>query len=89
MKVMRDMIDKDFSENNYIPIWNDETAWNKYLFLNPPSVVLNPSYVYPDSLNTAYYQRVWGRNYVPRLITLTKKFSLSKEGGVGLQQVLK
>lgn len=89
MKVMRDMIDKDFTKNNYIPIWNDESVWNKYLFTHPPTVVLNPSYVYPDTLIKDYYQKVWGRNYVPKLVTLTKKFSLSKEGGQNLQGMLK
>lgn len=89
MKDMKQMIDKDFIEKNYIPIWNDESIWNRYLLDNPPTVVLSPSYVYPDSLNRAYYQKVWGRNYVPRLITLTKKFSLSKDGGKNIQQTLK
>lgn len=89
MKEMKEMIDKDFTENNYIPIWNDESTWNAYLFNHPPTVVLNPSYVYPDSLNTAYYQKIWGRNYVPKLITITKQFSLSKEGGANLQGLLK
>jgi len=87
MKVMRDMIDTDFA-NGYIPIWNDESVWNKYLFEHPPTVVLSPSYVYPDSLINSYYRVVWGRNYVPRLVTLTKKFSLTKEGGDNLRQML-
>lgn len=87
MKVMKENIDKDFS-NNYIAIWNDESHWCKYLFGNPPSVVLSPSYVYPDSLINAYYKKVWGRNYVPKLITITKPFSLTKDGGVVLNQTL-
>ena len=87
MKVMKERIDEDFT-NNYISMWNDESHWNKYLSEHPPAVVLSPSYVYPDSLNKVYYQKLWGRNYVPRLITLTKPFSLSKDGGVGLQQIL-
>lgn len=89
MKSMVDMIDTDFSKNNYIPIWNDESVWNKYLLTTPPSVVLSPSYIYPDSLNKAYYRKVWGRNYVPKLVTLTKKFSLTKEGGTNIQTTLK
>lgn len=88
MKKMKEMIDEDFA-NNYIPIWNDETAWNKYLFENPASVFLNPSYVYPDSLNKAYYQRIWGRNYVPKLITVTKPFTMDAKGGQALNQILK
>lgn len=89
MKVMKEMIDKDFTELGYVPIWNDESAWNKYLFLNPPTVYLNPSYVYPDSLISAYYIKLWGRNYVPKLVTLTKKFSLTPQGGAGLADALR
>lgn len=89
MKEMKDLVDTDFTDNGYIPIWNDETVWNKYLFTHPPTVVLNPSYIYPDSLISNYYMKVWGRNYVPKLITITKKFSLSKDGGANLQGMLK
>ncbi len=89
MKVMKERIDDDFSKNNYIAVWNDESHWNKYCFENPPTVVLNPSYVYPDSLNKFYYQKVWGRNFVPKLVTITKKFSLTKEGGNNIQTTLK
>lgn len=89
MKEMKQMIDEDFTKNNYIAIWNDESHWNKYLFNNPPDVFLDPSYVYPDSLINEYYIKLWGRNFVPRLVTLTKKHSLSKEGGVGLAGMLK
>src|SRR3990167_5939326 len=88
MKVMKKNIDSDLSKG-YISIWNDESHWNKYLFKNPPAVVLSPSYIYPDSLIKAYYQtKIWGRSYVPKLITLTKKFSMSREGGVALSQML-
>ncbi len=89
MKVMKERIDKDFTDNGYIAIWNDESHWNRYCFENPPTVVLNPSYIYPDSLINTYYRKVWGRNYVPKLMTLTKKFGLSKEGGANIQQTVK
>jgi histo-blood group ABO system transferase len=88
MKVMKERIDEDFAKNNYIAIWNDESHWNRYCFENPPDVVLNPSYVYPDSLINAYYRTAWGRNFCPKLITLTKPFSLTKEGGTNLQKIL-
>lgn len=88
MKVMKERIDKDFIEHGYVAIWNDESHWNRYCFENPPDVVLNPSYVYPDSLINQYYRQVWGRNFVPKLITITKKFSLNKEGGQALQKIL-
>ena len=87
MKEMRKNIDDDFSRN-YIAIWNDETHWNKYLFTTPPAVVLNPSYIYPDSLVADYYVKVWGRNYSPKIMTLTKSFSATKEGGAGVKDLM-
>lgn len=78
MKVMRKNIDQDFA-NNYISRWNDEGHWNRYLFDHPEGVIaLNPSYIYPDSLIKEYYQPRWNRSYQPKLITLTKKFSLKQ-----------
>lgn len=87
MKVMKENISKDFMKG-YIAIWNDESHWNKYLFKNPPSITLSPEYVYPDSLNKPYYQKVWGKNFVPKLVTLTKAFSLTPAGGTNLAQTL-
>lgn len=87
MKVMKKNIDIDFA-NNYIAIWNDESHWNRYLFDNPPSVTLSPEYVYPDSLNRAYYQKVWGKNFMPRLVTLTKPFSITANAGMAINQIL-
>lgn len=89
MKVMKKRIDQDYTKN-YVAIWNDESHWNRYLFENPPSVMLDPSYVYPDSLISEYYvPHVWGRNYSPRLVTLTKKFTTTKEGGQAVQDMIK
>lgn len=79
--VMKESIDSDLDKKNYIARWNDESHWNKYLSENPPTIVLSPSYIYPDSLINEYYTKIWGKNYSPKLITLTKKFSLTKEGG--------
>lgn len=87
MKVMRGKIDQDF-QRNYIARWNDESHWNRYLFENPPSIVLNPSYVYPDSLVAQYYVKVWGRNYSPKIVTLTKKFTTSTEAGAIINKQL-
>lgn len=88
MKEMRKMIDDDLSQN-YIPIWNDESVWNAYLFKNQPMKVLTPSYIYPDSLIKEYYEPVWGCSYIPKLVTITKWFTLSKEGGDHVQQMIK
>jgi len=87
MKVMRKRIETDFNKN-YIARWNDESHWNRFLYENPPAVVLSPSYIYPDSLIAEYYVKVWGRNYSPKIITITKKFSISKEAGKDVAQQL-
>ena len=89
MKAMRKTVDLDFEKKNYIAIWNDESHWNKYLQDNPPSITLSPAYIYPDSLIQEYYVKLWGRNYSPKIITLTKKFSISKEGGKAIQEQMK
>lgn len=87
MKAMKKMIDDDYV-NDYIARWNDESHWNRYLLDNPPAVTLSPSYVYPDSLIEEYYMKVWGRDYSPKLITITKKFTTSSEGGKDVQQMI-
>lgn len=87
MKEMRKMIDADFN-HNYTPIWNDETVFNKYCFDNPPTVVLTPSYVYPDGLIKEHFLPLWGRDYQPKIVTLTKKFSLSPAGALDVQKTM-
>lgn len=88
MKVMRKRIDQDFFQN-YVARWNDESHWNRYLVENPPSVTLSPSYVYPDSLIVPYYVPIWGRPYLPRLVTLTKAFTANSVGAQAIQDIIK
>ncbi len=88
MKVMKENIDIDFNKN-YTAIWNDESHWNKYVWdYKGPLIVLSPSYVYPDSLIKEYYIPVWGKDYTPKIITLTKPFSLSKQAGSELNEMM-
>lgn len=87
MKETNEIIKKDYN-NGYVPIWNDESAWNKYLSDNEPEIVLSPSYIYPDSLVEEYYIKIWGCNYPPKLVTLTKKFTTSKEGGDAVNKLI-
>lgn len=90
MKSMRDNIDRDL-DTGYIARWNDESHWNKYLFEHGMDdvVVLDTSYIYPDSMVNEYYKKLWGRDYTPRIITLTKPFSTSKEGGAAAAELMR
>lgn len=87
MKVMKKSIGEDFNRN-YNAIWNDESHWNRYLLDNPPVIVLSPSYVYPDSMIEEYYYKIWPEKYTPKLVTLTKSFSTSKEGGDAIRKTI-
>lgn len=79
MKEMRAAIDKDFNQN-YMAIWNDESHFNRYLWDYQKSggkiKFLDVSYVMPDSLIKEYYEPLWGRTYEPKIISLTKPFTL-------------
>ncbi len=91
MKKMKEMIDSDFMKN-YTARWNDESHWNAYLWKYPKNeknfVYLTPAYVYPDSLIEDYYVKLWGRNFKPKLITLTKKFSTTQSAGEAIAKNL-
>jgi len=87
---MKKNTDIDFSKN-YIARWNDESHWNKYLHdYKKPEVVLDPSYIYPDSLIEEYYNPIWPKDhgYTPKIMTITKPFTLSKEGGQHVQETI-
>ncbi len=87
MWAMRKTIDRDF-QKNYIARWNDESHWNHYLSTHPPAVVLSPAYVYPDSLIKELYEPIiWGEHLVPKIITITKPFTISKEGGDAVKRM--
>jgi hypothetical protein len=88
MREMKKNIDIDF-DHNYTAIWNDESHWNKYLStFKKDLIVLPPSYIYPDSLIKEYYEPIWGKSYQPKIITLTKPFSLSADGAAHLNEFL-
>lgn len=50
-------------EKNFIAVWYDESHLNKYFLLNPPEIILTPSYCYPIEYNL---------KYKPKIITLSK-----------------
>jgi histo-blood group ABO system transferase len=49
--------------NGIIAKWHDESHLNRYFIDNPPTVILSPSYCYPE---------YWDLPFVPRLIALSK-----------------
>lgn len=90
MKAMAANIDADL-DKGYIARWNDESHWNHYLFEHGMQDVvdLDVSYIYPDSMINEYYKPIWGRDYTPRIITITKPFSTSAEGGAAAAQMMR
>ncbi len=58
-------IDEDL-KRGIIAIWHDESHWNRYCIDHKPTVILNPSYCYPES---------WHLNYPKKLLALDKEHS--------------
>jgi histo-blood group ABO system transferase len=64
------LIDIDES-NGIIPVWHDESMMNKYMIDNPPTVVLSPSYHYPE--NNPHIYNTWnGVQYECKILLLNK-----------------
>jgi histo-blood group ABO system transferase len=57
-----EMIDDDLNRG-YIAVWHDESHWNRYCIDHPPTVILSPSYCYPES---------WKLNFPKKLLALDK-----------------
>ena len=95
MYAMKQAIDEDLNIN-YIARWHDESHWNRYLLDNPPTVILDPSYCYPVPYPTPekppydagkWYKLIWGKDYPAKLLCLTKKHTLTKEGGEAFNKI--
>lgn len=50
-------------QNNYIAVWHDESHLNRYCIDHEPTIILSPSYCYPES---------WKLPYVKKLLCLDK-----------------
>lgn len=61
-KINAKNIDTDL-ENGIIAVWHDESHWNRYCIDYKPTVILTPSYCYPES---------WNLNYEKKLLALDK-----------------
>lgn len=62
-------IDDDL-EWGIIPEWHDESHWNRYCIDHPPTVILSPSYCYPEELTL---------NYPKKLLALCKNHHALRE----------
>jgi histo-blood group ABO system transferase len=68
--VIQKNVDTD-TENGVLAVWHDESHLNRYLADTPPARILPPSFCYPET-NREYYLAAWRRDYVPKLLALTK-----------------
>lgn len=67
-------VDKD-EARGITAVWHDESHLNQYLYHNPPALVLDPSYCYPD-VPGDYYRNKWraaGLTVTPKILALTKE----------------
>lgn len=55
-------IDEDLNRG-VIAIWHDESHWNRYCIDHKPTLILSPSYCYPED---------WHLNYPQKLLALNK-----------------
>jgi len=70
-QVMSQWIDTDLS-NGIMPIWHDESAWNKYLVLHK-HVELTPSYCMPEARGKREYCKVG--DLPAKILALEKNFN--------------
>lgn len=57
VRTMIEGIEKDL-ETNFIAVWHDESHLNRYFIDNPPTLILNPSYCYPENWRLPYHKRL-------------------------------
>ena len=57
-------------EKNIVAVWHDESHLNRYFIDHKPTVILNPSYCYPES---------WNLPYPKKLLALDKNHSAMRK----------
>lgn len=49
---------KNDLDKGIIAVWHDESHWNRYCIDTPPTLILTPSYCYPESWNLPYPRKL-------------------------------
>jgi hypothetical protein len=75
-KIVNEMIFDDYNRN-VVPVWNDESSWNRYYTSNVSKFkILTPSYVYPEckykNPGLGNYHTLITEKIVPRILALDK-----------------
>ena len=58
---MAQMLDEhidDDDANKIMACWHDESHMNWYFLNNPPTLILNPGYCYPEKATLPYTKRI-------------------------------
>lgn len=69
-KTIFERIQQDL-DHGIMPLWHDESHLNRYLIDHQPTVVLTPSYCFPEN---------WKTTYMPRLLALDKNHAEIRAG---------
>ena len=56
-EVLSNKVNEDLTKG-IIAVWHDESHYNRYLIDNPPSLILSPSYCYPESWNLPFEKKL-------------------------------
>jgi histo-blood group ABO system transferase len=69
VQTISDNINIDMAKG-IIAVWHDESHWNRYCIDHEPTIILNPSYCYPES---------WDLPYPKKLLALDKNHAEMRE----------
>jgi len=86
-RAIADAVDIDTS-NGIVAKWHDESHWNRYLSDYPPTLVMSPSYCYPDCAikNTKQWEL---QDLPPLVLALSKDHSEMRDVPVTMTETLK
>ena len=68
----RDAIEADYA-NNLVAVWHDESDFSRYVFDHPSTLILSPSYCYPEGTNMPFE---------PKILALEKDHAVIRSTGL-------